>query len=77
MLLQSAKKSVVGGVGIGDPAIRGEDQLRVGGGIECLAQNVDPAGKRGMYPTRRAGGGNPGHRGQRDNRDRGGRDMNG
>jgi hypothetical protein len=44
------KEIVESGIGVCDAAVRGEDQLGIGRGVERLAQDVDPAGER---PARR------------------------
>ena len=75
--LRLREEIVEGGIGIGNPAIRGEDQLGVGRGVERLAEDVDPAGQCGMGPTRRTAGSHPDDCSQGDDRDRGRRDLGG
>ena len=63
-----------GGVGVGDAAVGGHDQLRVGRGFERLAQDVQPAGEGAMHP-RPATAATPASGGKRENRDRGRFDL--
>ena len=50
------EEAAEGGVDIGDAAIGRQDQMRVGRGLERLAQEIDPAAQRAMHLAAEHGG---------------------